>query len=55
MSRMDCGVLGKADARAWKHWWTVRGYLTTLDRIRTGRYQCWLTLERGIWIIIHRQ
>jgi hypothetical protein len=37
----------RADARAWKHWWTVRGHIATLTATgRRGLFRCTLMLTR---------
>ena len=42
---MYCGLLNRRDARLWKHWWTVRGHLVTLEANGRGIFHCYLTLE----------
>lgn len=43
--RMECGLLKKAEAREWAHWWNIRGHLATLESINwRGYVRCYLTL-----------
>ncbi len=43
-ARIECGVLKRKDARKWKHYWTVRGHVATLEAIGHGLFQTYLRL-----------
>lgn len=46
--RFHDGMLKGADAREWKHWWTVRGHIATLESANwRGYFHCYLILKEG--------